>query len=246
MSELASTVLARLATLPERAAEIFLDGKRPLILVPHPDDESLGCGGLIAASCKLGLEPIVIFLTDGAASHLGSPSFPPARLRDVRQAEARQALKLLGVPDANSYFLNYPDGKLPKPEEAGTHLVDKLAIITRRGGCGVILTSWEEDPHCDHKAAARLGAFLAKKCGLDLWYYSVWGWLLPPDAFVQAVPHSNGWRVPIDSNLSLKRQAVAAHRSQLGLLIHDSEQAFVIPKTLLSVMLRRHEVFFQT
>src|ERR1700712_4437889 len=68
-----------------------------LILAPHPDDESLGCGGLIAACVAAGPPPIVVILTDGAGSH-HSPSYPPERLRAVREQEARQAVAHLGLP----------------------------------------------------------------------------------------------------------------------------------------------------
>ncbi|HEX2943304.1 MAG TPA: PIG-L family deacetylase, partial [Rhodopila sp.] len=43
-----------------------------LILAPHPDDESLGCGGLIATAVAAGRAPLVVILTDGAGSHPNS------------------------------------------------------------------------------------------------------------------------------------------------------------------------------
>ncbi|MDE1895513.1 MAG: PIG-L family deacetylase [Rhodospirillales bacterium] len=243
MTKSAGAVLAGLAALPELEAHIFLSSRRPLILAPHPDDESLGCGGLIAAACALGLAPVVVILTDGAASHPGSSSYPPARLRAVRRAEARDALKLLGVPSEQMLFLDYPDGNLPRPEGAGLQLLDQLAAITKRWACGLLLAPWEEDPHCDHKAAAKLGAALAASCKLELWHYSVWGWLLPREALVQAVPLP-GWRILIENYLPLKRKAIAAHSSQHGELITDSAQAFVLPEALLAISTRRHEVYF--
>ena len=73
-----------------------------LILAPHPDDESLGCGGLIAACAAAGRPPLVVILTDGAGSHPNSREFPPNRLRAVRAQEARDAVAHLNLPDRKS------------------------------------------------------------------------------------------------------------------------------------------------
>ena len=80
-----------------------------LVLAPHQDDETLGCGGLLATASRLGLEPRVAYLTDGAASHLGSPTWPRARLARARRREALAALAVLGVPQAQVQFLDWPD-----------------------------------------------------------------------------------------------------------------------------------------
>ena len=48
-----------------------------LILAPHPDDESLGCGGLIAEACARGRPPAVIIVSDGTGSHPLSREYPP-------------------------------------------------------------------------------------------------------------------------------------------------------------------------
>ena len=62
-----------------------------LILAPHPDDESLGCGGLIAEATDLGLAVRLIFVSDGTGSHCNSLLFPKLRLRRERELEANRA-----------------------------------------------------------------------------------------------------------------------------------------------------------
>src|SRR5476651_214848 len=80
-----------------------------LILAPHPDDESLGCGGLIAACCEAVLPPIVVILTDGGMSHPRSNSFPREQLLRLREREARDAVSVLGLPRDRLIFLREPD-----------------------------------------------------------------------------------------------------------------------------------------
>ncbi len=55
---------------------------RPFVVVaPHPDDESLACGGLIADACRQGLRGKVVIVSDGVGSHPNSRAYPPDRLR---------------------------------------------------------------------------------------------------------------------------------------------------------------------
>ena len=62
-----------------------------IVIAPHPDDESLACGGLIAEACREGLKRKVVIVSDGAGSHPNSKAYPPDRLRALREAEARRA-----------------------------------------------------------------------------------------------------------------------------------------------------------
>ena len=85
---------------------------RTVVLAPHPDDESLGCGGLLALLAQAGCQPHVVVVTDGAQSHPGSAAYPPARLRALREEEAREAARHLGCTIG---FLRQPDCGLPSP-----------------------------------------------------------------------------------------------------------------------------------
>src|ERR1700753_4096951 len=84
-----------------------------LILAPHPDDESLGCGGLIAACVEAGRSPLVVVLTDGAGSHPNSRAFSPVRLRARRAQEVRDAVGILGLKENRLVFLDQPDAAAP-------------------------------------------------------------------------------------------------------------------------------------
>jgi len=225
----------KFAALPEAGLSTLLGGHRALILAPHPDDESIGCGGLIAAACAAGLPPAVVILTDGAASHPHSKTHPPARLAAVREAEAREALTILGLAEKNMFFLREPDTKLSLH---GT-IIENLAAIAVREDCGIVIGPWAGDPHCDHEAAALIAEAVAIRLGLPLLSYPVWGWLRE-DA---PAPGIKGWRLDISAQLDLKRRAIAAHASQYGRVVMDSPDGFSLPENLLAVAARPYEVF---
>lgn len=233
--------LTRMRQLPYGALHDILPA-RPLILAPHPDDESLGCGGLIAAASAAGLAPVVAVLTDGAGSHPGSRSHPPAVLAALRAQEARQALALLGVARSDMFLLGYPDTRLPAHGPDFETAVQKLAWIALGQGCGVVVSPWRYDPHCDHEAAAEMAAELVGRTGLALRHYPVWAWLRDPEHRL-AGTELDGWRFEIDPYAAAKREAIAAHASQRGEIIQDSPAGFVLPAALLEIFDRPYEVF---
>ena len=103
-----------------------------LVLAPHPDDESLGCGGLIAACCAAGRPPVVAVLTDGSGSHPGSRAYPPASLAAIRKAEVTAAVGHLGMPVERLVFLGARDTKAPRNGAAFDRLARHLRPGSRR------------------------------------------------------------------------------------------------------------------
>jgi LmbE family N-acetylglucosaminyl deacetylase len=230
---------------PMASAEAIVGRGRTLILAPHPDDESLGCGGLIAACCAVGRPPLVAILTDGTGSHPNSRAYPPERLRAVRMQEARDAVAHLGLSEERLVFLDQPDTAAAHEGPAFDALVDTLTARLRRDpACTTLLAPWRFDPHCDHEAAAKLGAQVADRCGVRSVAYPVWGWTLPRDQSIPA-PVTPGWRLDIADDLPAKRHAIQAHRSQYGGLIADDPTGFQLPPGLLAVFDTQFETFIQ-
>lgn len=94
---------------------------RLLIVAPHPDDGTLGAGGLIQRVLRLGGAVQVVFMTNGdgfpqgvaLARHLQHPAAQDYRAYGrLRQTEAQQALATLGVRAKDVLFLGFPDGGL--------------------------------------------------------------------------------------------------------------------------------------
>ena len=231
----AGDVLAAMRALPIVAAA---DLATPLVLAPHPDDETLGCGGLIATLCDLGRPPAVLLVTDGARSHPGSASYPPERLRSLRAREALAASAILGLSSERVRFLDLPDGAAPMAGDDFAAAVSTIRRTAARFGCTALAASWRHDPHCDHQATAAM----ARASGLRVLSYPVWGWLLPHEAPIDE-PVS-GCRIPVDHVLDRKRRAMAAHRTQMG-LITDDPDGFVVPDALLDACITPFEVFLE-
>jgi LmbE family N-acetylglucosaminyl deacetylase len=228
--------------LPQAGLDLVLAGRRPLILAPHPDDESLGCGGLIAAACRSGLSPTVAILTDGSASHPGSLTHPPRRLRILREEEATRAAGHLGLAADNLRFLRFEDTRLPADGPEFDRAVARLAVLAASKSCGIVIGPWSGDLNGDHQAGAAMAAAVAKRARLKLLSYPMCGWLRDPADEV-AEERAGGWRLDIAPFLGLKRRAIAAYDSQYGALITDAPGGHRDQPALLAICERPYEVY---
>jgi LmbE family N-acetylglucosaminyl deacetylase len=214
-----------------------------LVLAPHPDDESVGCGGLIAACCAGARPPLVVVLTDGSGSHRASRLFPPARLISVREAEVTQAVRILGLPVERLMFLREQDTKAPHAGPAFDAVVRRLADFVRAFGCTTIVAPWRFDPHYDHEAAAKIACETARVTGIRQLAYPIWGWTLCDDDTPVEEKTVRGSRLAVAPYLGAKRRAIRAHASQYGQLITDDPVGFESPTALLRALDEPWETF---
>jgi LmbE family N-acetylglucosaminyl deacetylase len=231
----------RMRMLPLATLDLIAPGTS-LVLAPHPDDESLGCGGLAAMASACGRPPAIVAITDGAGSHPNSRSHPPVRLRATREAELRDAAAILGVGAERVHCLGLPDTGAPLAGPYFDSAVAAVVALVRRYRVTTIFATWRYDPHNDHAATAALGEAVARKAGIEVAYYPVWGWVLPQDAPLPIMTVV-GQRLDITAVLERKRWAIAAHRSQYSDLITDDPDGFRLPHALLRVFEQPFEVF---
>lgn len=231
-----------LAALPlVTAAELVPEGARAVVVAPHPDDEVLGAGGLMAQLGELGRDLLLVAVTDGSASHPGSTRWSPQALAQERPMETRQALSLLGLgPDRVAITrLGFQDGAVAAQEAA---LVDALCGHLRAGD--VVLATWRLDGHPDHEATGRACAASATAVGAQLCEMPIWSWhwAEPGDA---RLPWARACRLPLSPHTLLhKQQAVQAFGTQTE-PDPSSREGCVLPPTALSRLLRPFEVFFR-
>lgn len=222
------------ATLTPQSVLLDEDGMRSLfpaiILVPHADDETLGCGGLLSTATSLQLELKVAFLTDGGGSHHGSPTWPRARLVETRRQEALLATGRLGVKALDVEFLDWPDGH---PFVAGSPAFEatlaRLEILCRRLTPRSIWATWEREPHVDHRAAAEVADALAQRLSPrpDRLSYLVWGWQLPDVTMTASV-----LRLECADTITRRQDALGCHRTQTSELISDADEGFCMSPEL--------------
>jgi LmbE family N-acetylglucosaminyl deacetylase len=229
--------------LPFSDTETIFGTGRTLVLAPHPDDESIGCGGMIAKLCRAGRPPRVAILTDGTGSHQGSRQITSATLRRIRENEAREALRFLGFTAPNApIFMRLRD--TAAPHRGALFEVALARLIALCADCQTICAPWSEDPHSDHLAAHLLANAVAGNTAIRHICYPVWGWTLPDDKQLPDRP-VRGWRLDISDCLAEKQAAVQAHRSQLGVVIADDPSGFVLPPALLEITRRPYEVYLE-
>lgn len=238
----AGEVLAALSDLPFVFPHDLLRGQPVLVLAPHPDDESLGCGGLIADCQARGQNVHVLVLTDGSKSHPGSREYDPPRLAKLRQEEARAAVAALGLSHDSISFLGLPDGRAPMRGRLLRAVAARVAAHAKERSVGTICTTWQHDPHHDHQAANRIGRLAAREVAANLLCYLVWGWTLPSNLWLSSKTIGGG-RVDISRYLAAKQRAIACHRSQTTDLIRDDPSGFRLTPEFLAIFSRPFEVF---
>jgi len=145
-------------------------GKTVLIIAPHPDDEVLGCGGLINRLCENGNPPYIAILTHGEASHAGCCLIDSTELGIKRIELARNADSILGVPLDNIKILNYKDGAVPQHDEGGA-LCQYIKLIKPEI---VLIPHWGEG-WLDHVNVASLISDYIDN-NMEVYEYCVWSW----------------------------------------------------------------------
>ena len=213
-----------------------------VIVAPHPDDESLGCGGLIAAARADRVDVRLVVISDGVGSHRNSRLYSPARLRALREAETVEAAALLGLDNAAIRFLRLPDTAVPSEGPDAEEAVNAIVAAATACAAGAVCVTWRHDPHCDHLAAARLIEQARERLGATRIYeYPIWGWTLPDVTEVGTGP--SGWRLDIAAQVAVKSAAVAAHRSQTTDLVADDPEGFRLDATMLERFARPFEIY---
>jgi LmbE family N-acetylglucosaminyl deacetylase len=210
-----------------------------LVVAPHADDETLGCGGLIAAQVRAGRSVTVVYLTDSA----GSPPGVPALARQ-RRAEAESALAVLGVEPARTAWLDLPDGTLDRlPPEARRQAVGRLAALIRELGPGEVLAPYRAGGSTEHTAAWALTRdALAAGGGGRLLEYPVWAWWNPFRLRDRLGARAGNLRLELGPDRALKRRALACHRSQVVPTPPSREPS--LPLSLARACVGSQEFFF--
>jgi len=170
-----------------------------LVIAPHADDETCGCGGALALHAAQGDRVFIEILTAGTA---GDPRRHYADIAARRLAEAQAAGRVLGADQVACWGL--PDNHEVRRQDLEA-AAERIAARLAETGARLLYHPWEGECHLDHRAAA-LAADRARELaggGVRALGYEVWS------------PLPAGVVLDITRVRELKEQALSHYTSQL-------------------------------
>ena len=185
--------------------------QRVCIFAPHPDDEVLGCGGLLQQLAANGNPIVLIHVTNGTQSHPNSQIYSQESLDIIRPQESVKALKLLGIAhQVKTIALDLTDGNVFSQQD---RFQQKLTSIIQPND--VLVTPFMRDGHPDHEATGLVVASFAKQYHLACYQVLIWAWhwAKPAD---NRITWLHAMRVDLTpEQLQRKIEAIACFKSQI-------------------------------
>jgi len=177
-----------------------------LVISPHPDDESIGCGGTLRRHVLQGDIVQAVFLTSGERGGHGRSRDDTMR---IREEEAREAAAILGL--AQIEFWRVPNGSLRLTGK----LTDRLCAKLNEWPADIIYVTHDREMHPEHRAAARLvkravSSLSGKLAKPKVFMFEVWTPLQRMDEIVDITPY-----------IETKTAAIRAHQSQCEVMRFD-------------------------
>ncbi|MBO3461300.1 PIG-L family deacetylase [Aetokthonos hydrillicola Thurmond2011] len=247
LQEIHSSLLFRWI-LHRGSKSLTFSQKSMMVFSPHQDDETFGCGGMIALKREQGIPVAVTFLTDGQGFG-GSDAQTKNEIVEIRKQEAVKALQILGVEQSRIHFLEKPDGTLQDLEpRQRQQTIEQLAELISFYKPEEIYVPHRKDCHKDHEATYELvkeairdekTQNLYKQAGIEveLVQYPIWlFWRSPLFIMLKLEDIATGYRFSIASVQDKKNKAIASYRSQIESLPHGFVKRF----------LGSYEIFFKT
>jgi LmbE family N-acetylglucosaminyl deacetylase len=183
--------------------------QRVTVLAAHPDDETLGTGGLVQVLHAAGAEVTLIVASDGEAAFPALDQTERVELATTRRDELTAAIVALGLDSQAVQLLGLPDSGIAEHE---SELTERLKVLLRDADC--VIVPWPGDPHPDHAAVGRAG-LAAAPVQAHRWSYPIWMWhwldTQDPD-----IPWHYAALCPLTEDQRLRKQnAVNTFESQL-------------------------------
>jgi len=220
-----------------------------LVIAPHPDDETLGCGGTVALLRKLEIPVHFIFVSDGTMSHPNSKKFPESKLRKLREKEAKDAVVTLGGDSECMEFMRIKDTRVPNREDADFsdtvhRMIKSINLIQPE----TVFVPWQKDPHRDHQATWEIMSEVLKKLDVKprVLEYPIWLWELGDPEDVASIDQMKKLTVNIEETLPAKNKALTAHVSQVTRMIYDDPEGFILSPEVIAHFNIPTEVFFES
>jgi LmbE family N-acetylglucosaminyl deacetylase len=177
---------------------------RIVVVSPHPDDETLGVGGLMAMAVDRALPVVVLCVTNGEAAYAHDD------LAGVRRRELADALAILGEKGRiTRHHLDLPDGRVDRCQPELRNIVRRFLATG-----DLVLCPLVDDGHSDHAATATASLEAALQVGAHVRCFPIWAWR-HHDVSSSSLRH--GERLVLTTSARQRKQrAIACFQSQLG------------------------------
>ena len=212
-----------------------------LIVAPHPDDETLGCGGTLAKRAREGCRITVVVVTDGCnlfrLSRWKIEADPtPQETSRMRKEETRRAVAILGGRREAIRFLDIEDASLADHVET---VSETMAAVLREVSPDEIYVTSQYENHPDHVAACAVvrSAMRMARSRAKLYRYLI---SLRSDVSPSATGEPTV-SVDITEQLETKRRAVNQFSSHLKIVARGQTEPFF---RNVEAWLRPSETFF--
>lgn len=217
---------------------LALNQKSAMIFSPHQDDETFGCGGMIAHKREQNIPVTVVFITNGQGAAGADPDAQKAMIQ-IREQEAIKALRILGVEPDSIHFLAKIDGSLQDLEnEEKQQTISQLAALIQHYQPEEIYVPHRKDSHKDHEATYKLvkTAIAQTNIVVELIQYPIWlFWRAPLFILLKLSDIAAAYCFSITEVQEKKNQAIASYKSQIESL----------PDGFIHRFLGSYEIFFK-
>lgn len=201
-----------------------------LVVMAHPDDPELACGGTIAKWTEQGDEVYYIIVSCGEKG-TWDRDVSPFRVAETREKEANEAAEYLGVKKV--IFLRHPDGNIG----LANTLKLEIAALIRKLKPHTIVTHdpWRRHFHPDHRATSFI-VIDAIMIARDWHFYPFLREIgLEPhraDELLLTPSDSPTFINDISKTLDRKIKAIRIHKSQLGQLLNWEQRIKKMAETV--------------
>lgn len=208
-----------------------------LVIAPHPDDETLGCGATIARKAQAGAGVNILVLSDGAT---WPPGREPSENAMTRHNELLGAARALSVPPEALTHRNLPEMDLSACAEA---IGDAVADAVRAAQPDEVYCTSPADPHPDHSIVGQVVRRALRGSPAALFEYPIWQWHRPASWITMLRESRRPQSVNTATFVETKRRALAEYPSQIS-LVRGGAPVHTIRPPLLRHFLTSREVFF--
>jgi LmbE family N-acetylglucosaminyl deacetylase len=245
-------------------------GRSAIVFSPHFDDETLGCGGTIIKKIQAGARIVIVFMTDGTASHRYMAH--EETLKRMRSAEGLNAALDLGLEEENIVFLGLKEGAVEADLERAAKGV--IRLIERYEPDEVFVPHHKEPLlwSSDHRETTRIVKQSLSKLGAHslileypVWYWYHWPWVgmdirernFRRAIFINSLVNWFGMRsrndfnygIPVSDVLCQKKRALQEHKSQMTRIVPERRWITLTDISdgeFLTNFFQSHELFYRS